>query len=333
MAGSMTVVAPKIDEIRSLGASLGDRIVRTPLIECRPLADELANGTAVFGKLEFLQRTGTFKARGALATIARLSDAERKAGVTAVSAGNHAIATAYAAQCSGVSAKVVMTESANPARIEACRSWGAEIVTAKDVHAAFELAERIQRDEGRYLVHPFDGPAVALGTGLLGLEMCEQLPDFDALLVPIGGGGLIAGISNAVKQLRPGVAIYGIEPEGADSMTRSIAAGKPVSIPEVRTIADSLGAPFAMPYSFELTRRNVDHFRLITETEIRNAMGLLFHRQKFVVEPACAATTAAIFGPLRQELQGRKVLLLFCGSNIDWATWSEQANLDYTHAD
>ena len=332
MTESTNVVAPTIDEIRSLRETLGDRIVCTPVIECRPLADELADGTAIFGKLEFLQRTGTFKARGALATIAELNSSQRQAGVTAVSAGNHAIATAYAAQSSGVSAKVVMIEAANPARVAACKQYGAEIATAKDVHSAFELAKNIQEEEGRFLVHPFEGPAVALGTGMVGLEMCEQLPDFDALVVPIGGGGLIAGISNAVKQLRPDVTIYGIEPEGADSMTRSIAAGKPVSIAEVRTIADSLGAPFAMPYSFELARSNVDHFRLITESEIRNAMGLLFHRQKFVVEPACAATTAAMFGPLRQELKGKKVLLLFCGSNIDWATWSEQANLEYTHA-
>jgi threonine dehydratase len=316
-----------------LGEALGDRIVRTPVIECRPLDDELANGTRVFGKLEFLQRTGTFKARGALATIARLDNAGRDAGVTAVSAGNHAIATAYAAYANGVSAKVVMIRTSNPARVAACESWGAEVVLATDVHDAFEQVEAIQRREGRYFVHPFEGPDVALGTGLVGLEMCEQVEDFDALVVPVGGGGLIAGISNAVKQLRPDVTIYGVEPEGADTMSRSFASGQPEAIDAVRTIADSLGAPFALPYSFELTRRNVDRLCLVSDDAIRNAMGLLFHRQKFAVEPACAASTAALFGPLRHELEGQRVLLLFCGSNIDWQTFSEQANLGYTHAD
>ena len=329
----MTVCGPDVRAVRRLGEELGDKIVRTPVIECRPLADELDNGSSVWGKLEFLQRTGTFKARGALATVSRLTEAERRAGVTAVSAGNHAIATAYAAAANGISAKVVMIRTANPARIEACESYGAEVVLADDVHSAFDIVKSIQEEEGRFFVHPFEGESVALGTGLVGVEMCEQVPDFDSLVVPVGGGGLIAGISNAVKQLRPEVRIYGVEPEGADTMVRSFAAGSPQAIDKVRTIADSLGAPFAMPYSFELTRNNVDQLCRISETEIRDAMGLLFHRQKLVVEPACAATTAAVFGPLREELAGRRVMLLFCGSNIDWKTWSAQANLEYTHAD
>lgn len=327
----MTVQGPSIDEIRALGRDLGDRIVRTPVLELAPLADELSRSGQLVGKLEFLQRTGTFKARGALATIASLEEQQRQAGVTAVSAGNHAIATAYAAKSFGTSAKVVMISSANPTRIAACRDFGADVVLADDVHSAFEVAERIREEEGRYFVHPFEGPSVALGTGLVGLEMCEQ-GEFDALLVPIGGGGLIAGISNAVKQLRPSVEIIGIEPEGADSMSRSFAAGEPCSIDAVRTIADSLGAPFAMPYSFALTRANVDRICLVSEQALRDAMGLLFHRQKLVVEPACAATTAALLEPLKNELAGQRIMLLFCGSNIDWATWSSQANLEFEHA-
>ncbi len=328
----MDVRGPSIDEVRKLGEELGDRITRTPTLDLKPLAEELGNGTTLVGKVEFLQRTGTFKARGALATIAGLDPAQREAGVTAVSAGNHAIATAYAAQSFGISARVVMISSANPARVAACRAFGADVVLADDVHTAFDVAEQIREEEGRFFVHPFEGPAVALGTGLVGLEMCEQVPDFDTLLVPIGGGGLIAGISNAVKQLRPDVEIIGVEPEGADSMSRSFAAGEPQPIDAVRTIADSLGAPFAMPYSYALTRANVDRLCLVSEQQLRDAMGRLFHRQKFAVEPACAATTAAQFGPLRDDLAGRKVMLLFCGSNIDWATWSQQANLEYQHA-
>ena len=316
---------PSIDAIRALREALGGDIVRTPLVSCAALEENLGHGTRVFGKLEFLQRTGTFKARGALSTLRSLTDAQRAAGVTAVSAGNHAIATAFAARASGTSAKVVMTRSANPMRVEACQAYGAEIVMADDVHEAFAVAERIRDEEGRYLVHPFEGPAIALGTGTVGLEICEQCDAFDTVVVPVGGGGLIAGLANAVKQLRPECEVIGVEPEGADSMHRSFRTGQPESIDKVRTIADSLGAPFAMPYSFELCRRNVDRLVMVSDLELRLNMGRLFERMKIAVEPACAASTAALFGPLKEELLGRRVVLVFCGSNIDWATFASQA--------
>jgi threonine dehydratase len=319
---------PPIDAIRALRGALGADIVRTPLLRCAALETLLGHGTRVFGKLEFLQRTGTFKARGALSTLRSLTDAQRTAGVTAVSAGNHAIATAFAARATGTSAKVVMIRTANPMRVEACRAYGAEVVVADDVHAAFSVAERIRDEEGRYLVHPFEGPAIALGTGTVGLEICEQCDAFDAVIVPIGGGGLIGGLANAVKQLRPDSEVIGVEPEGADSMHRSFRAGHPERIDKVRTIADSLGAPFAMPYSFELCRRNVDRLALVSDPELRRAMGLLFERMRIAVEPACAASTAALLGPLREELRGCSVVLVFCGSNIDWATFASQVDFD-----
>ena len=316
---------PDVAEIRALRESLGDAVIRTPLMRCAALEDLCADGTRVLGKLEFLQRTGTFKARGALAVLQGLDDSQRAAGVTAVSAGNHAVATAYAARTVGTSAKIVMIGTANAARIEACREYGAELLMVDDVHEAFRLAEAIQRDEGRFFVHPFEGPAIATGTGTLGLEICEQCEHFDAILVPIGGGGLIAGVANAVRQLRPDCTIYGVEPEGADTMHRSLAAGEPQAIDAVRTIADSLGAPFAMPYSFELCRRNVDQLALVDDRQLRVAMGTLFERMKLAVEPACAATTAALLGPLREKLRGRTVVLVFCGSNLDWDTFAQQA--------
>ena len=297
-------------------------------MRCVALEDLLADGTRVFGKLEFLQRTGTFKARGALAVLIGLSDEQRAAGVTAVSAGNHAVATAYAAHVVGASAKIVMISTANPVRVEACRAYGAELVLVDDVHEAFSVAEEIQDKEGRFFVHPFEGPSVATGTGTVGLEICEQSEHFDAVIVPIGGGGLIAGISNAVKQLRPDCKVIGVEPEGADSMHRSFEAGEPRSIDKVRTIADSLGAPFAMPYSFELCRQNVDELVLVSDMQIRKAMGLLYRLMKIAVEPACASSTAALLGPLGDGLSGKTIVLVFCGSNIDWATFARQAILE-----
>ena len=323
---------PSIAEVAALRVALGNEITRTPMMRCAALEQLLGSGTRVYGKLEFLQHTGTFKARGALAVLRSLSAEQLAAGVTAVSAGNHAVATAYAARAAGATAKIVMVSSANPSRIAATRAQGAELVLADDVHQAFELAERIQADEGRYLVHPFEGPHTATGTGTVGLEICEQCDDFDVVLVPVGGGGLIAGIANVVRQLRPESKVIGIEPEGADSMHRSFAAGEPRSIEKVGTIADSLGAPYALPYSFGLCRENVDELALVDDEQLRKAMGLLFERLKIAVEPACAATTAALVGPLRKRLQGKTVVLVFCGSNIDWETFAAQALFENLNA-
>lgn len=321
----MAHCAPDLDDVARLRATLEGDIVTTPMIRCAGIEDALDDGTTVFGKLEFLQRTGTFKARGALTAIKSLQPRDRASGVTAVSAGNHAIAVAYAARACGTSAKVVMIAGANPTRIEACRSYGAEIVMADDAHSAFERVEQIREQDGRFLVHPFEGEAVARGTGTLGLEICEQCPDADAVVVAIGGGGLIGGIANVVKQRYPGCQVIGVEAEGADSMNRSLRAGQPVALERVDTIADSLGAPFALPYSYALCESFVDRIVLISDNDMRRAMGRLFTEMRIAVEPACAASTAALYGPLRQSLAGKRIVLVFCGSNIDWPTFSSQA--------
>lgn len=322
--------APSIDVIRSLQERLHDRVIRTPVMRCAALEALAGTRTRIVGKLEFLQHTGTFKARGALAIVTQLTPAQREAGVTAVSAGNHAVATAFAADAVGTTAKIVMISTANPARVDACRAYGADLVFTSDIHEAFEIADRIQKEEGRFFVHPFEGPDIAAGTGTVGLEICEQCDEFDAVVVPIGGGGLIGGMANAIKQLRPDVEVIGVEPDGADSMHRSFAAGEPKAIEKVSTIADSLGAPFAMPFSFGLCRQYVDRLVKIDDLQLRRAMGLLFEKMKFAVEPACAATTAALLGPLQNELRGKTVVLVFCGSNIDWATFASQAIFEET---
>lgn len=324
----MTAAGPDIADVGALRERLVGKTTLTPVVRCAAIEELIGADTQVFAKLEFLQRTGTFKARGALATLYSLSPQQLAAGVTAVSAGNHAIATAYAAQALGTSAKVVMLRAANPSRVHACRSFGAEVVLADDVHQAFEMAEGIQDDEGRYFVHPFDGPAVAAGTGTVGLEICEQCDDVDAIVVPVGGGGLIAGIANVVKRLRPVCEVIGVEPEGADTMHRSLASGEPAKIDRVRTIADSLGAPFALPYSFGLCQMHVDRMAMVSDLQLRKAMGFLFREMKIAVEPACAASTAALLGPLHETLAGKRIVLVMCGSNIDWATFEEQAMFD-----
>ena len=316
---------PTLEAIRATRARLGDLVVTTPVRvwDDPALARALAPGTTVVLKEELFQRTGTFKPRGALAVMLDLPPDALSRGVTAVSAGNHAIAVAYAAQVLGTTAKVVMPRTANPYRVAKCRELGAAVELVDDVHRAFERVKQIESDEGRTFVHPFEGPRTALGTATLGLELVEQVPDVEAVIVPIGGGGLCAGVASAVKLARPACRVYGVEPEGADSMSRSFAAGSPQAIPAVRTIADSLGAPHAAPYSYGLCRRYVDELVLVSDDALRRAMVLLFASAKLAVEPAGAAATAALCGPLRSTLAGRRVALIVCGANIDPATFSK----------
>jgi threonine dehydratase len=309
---------------------IADKVVKTPVHNWQgPLLEaRLGGGTQVTLKLELFQRTGTFKARGALVNVTSLTGDELARGITAVSAGNHAIAAAFAARMAGASAKVVMMKGANPFRVAQCEAYGAELVFADDVHQAFDMVNRIEAEEGRVFVHPFEGERTALGTATLGLELMRQAPDLEAVIVPIGGGGLCAGVASAVKLVRPDCAVYGVEPEGADSMTRSFQAGSPQTIDKVRTIADSLGAPYALPYSFELCRANVDDIVLVSDDELRRAMGLLFLEMKLAVEPAGAAATAALIGPLRDRLRGKSVGIIVCGANTDPATFQSQAIFD-----
>jgi len=314
-----------LDEVRDAACRLADHVVTTPVhrLRNREVAAAVGEHTDVWLKLELLQQTGTFKARGALLNVLGLSDAARKHGVIAVSAGNHAAAVAFAAATAGISAKVVMFASANPMRIELCRSFGAEIVFADTPHAGFDLANRLAEQEGRTLIHPFEGRTTALGTATVGLETCEQIPGLQAVIVPVGGGGLCAGVASAVKLLAPDCEVFGVEPEGADSMHRSFAAGEPRSIERVATIADSLGAPYALPISFELCRRNVDGLVRVSDDELRQAMRFLLRNAKLAVEPAGAAATAALLGPLKERLSGKRVGLIVCGSNIDPQTYAK----------
>jgi threonine dehydratase len=315
---------PTLEEIRGVRAQLGDLVFTTPVREWddAALARSVGKGTRVFLKEELFQRTGTFKPRGALAVMLELDRGALARGVTAVSAGNHAIAVAYAGQVLGSSAKVVMPKSVNPFRVAKCRELGAEIEIVDDVHRAFARVKEIEAQEGRTFVHPFEGPRTVLGTATVGLELVEQVDDLDAVIVPIGGGGLCAGVAAAVKQARPRCLVYGVEPEGADSMHRSFAAGSPQPIEAVRTIADSLGAPHAAPYSFALCRRYVDELVFVNDDALRRAMLLLFSAAKLAVEPAAAAATAAVCGPLKETLAGKRVGLVVSGANIDAATFA-----------
>jgi threonine dehydratase len=309
---------PTLAQMRDARMALGSLIVETPAHHWRDLrlTERLGDDTEVFVKLELLQITGTFKPRGALNVMLNLSKRQLSMGVTAVSAGNHAIAVAYGAKALGTSAKIVMPKNANPLRMQLSRDLGAEIVLADDPHDAFSQVDKIKQDEGRTFVHPFEGPLTVQGTGTAGLEFTQQVPKLDAMILPIGGGGLCAGFAAALKQTWPEIKIYGVEPFGANAMYQSFQQGKAVTLEKIDTIADSLAPPKAEPYTYSICRRYVDEILLIDDDQLKSAMKHLFYELKLAVEPAGAATTAGLLGPLRERLKGKKVGIIVCGANI-----------------
>ena len=328
------VEAPTLDAIRANRARLGDLVVTTPIRRLVDDAVALAVGasTQVWLKEELFQRTGSFKPRGALSVMLDLDPAALERGVTGVSAGNHAISLGYCARALGTTATVVMPRSANPFRVQVCRELGAKVELVDNVHDAFDRVKEIEAAEGRTFVHPYEGPKTALGTASIGVEFIDQVTaagaSLDAVIVAAGGGGLTGGVACAVKQLSPSTEVIVVEPEGADSLSRSFKAGSPQAIEAVRTIADSLGAPRCEPYSFALNRQFVDEVILVDDDQIRDGMRLLFRSAKLAVEPAGAAALAALMYPLRERLEGKRVGLVVCGANIDPQTFSKHIALD-----
>lgn len=316
---------PTLEGAKTARTNLGGWIERTPVRRWVPDPEvaALPEGSELFLKLELFQRTGSFKVRGAMTNVLAADGEALKRGLTAVSAGNHAVAVAYAARAMATSARVVMLASANPARIERCRAYGAEIEFAADGAAGFARVLEIEKEDDRLYIHPFEGEHTILGTSTVGLELGEQLPLLEAVVVPTGGGGLLAGVSALIKQLQPNCEVFGVEPTGADSMRRSLHAGEPVVLDAVKTIADSLGAPYAAEYGFSIVDQFVDDVVLVDDDDIRVAMRALFSDAKLVVEPASAAPLAAICGPLRERLKDKRIALIVSGSNIDLPTFHQ----------
>ncbi|WP_028224805.1 threonine/serine dehydratase [Paraburkholderia ferrariae] len=313
---------PTLDDIATQHFALTPWVLRTPVFDRNDLPS--LEGTLVNFKFELLQASGSFKVRGAFTHLLELDAAQRSAGVTCVSGGNHAIAVSYAAMRLGIGAKVVLFRTASAERVAQCRRFGAEIVVAGNSSEAFDIVRRIETEEGRYFVHPFNGYRTVLGTATLGYEWATQAPDVDAVILPIGGGGLAAGVSTALRLANPRVRVYGVEPEGADAMSRSFAANHTVRLGHMHSIADSLMAPHTEQYSYELCRRHIDRIVTVSDDDLRAAMRVLFDQLKLAVEPACATATAGLLGPLRDTLQGRRVGVLLCGTNTDPASLAGQ---------
>lgn len=317
-------VLPTLQEMRAAADSIAPYVLRTPVHRWRGHEIEQLVGaeTEVWLKLELLQYSGTFKARGVVSNLLALDAEQLRRGVTAMSAGNHAVAVAWAARQFGIKAKVVMQASANPARLEAARGFGAEVVLAADGPTGFAMAERIAADEGLTFVHPFDGLRTALGTASLGLEFAAQVPSLDAIIVAVGGGGLAGGVACAIKAIQPNCVTIGVEPEGADAMHRSFVAGSAQRLAAVHTIADSLAPPMALPFTYALCRSSLDELVHVSDQEMIDTIGLLFRDMKLAVEPAGAAATAALVFRLRERLRGKRLGIVVCGANLDASGFS-----------
>ena len=322
----------KIDKIEDVtkeniiarASDLSKFVLRTPTIQ---LSSErlktYLSGAEIYLKLECMQHTGTFKARGAISVALQIPTNKVKFGVTAASAGNHAIASSWAARQIGTTAKVVMASTANPYRVELAKRYGGEIILKEPGKALFVEAERLVKEEKRTFIHPFEGIHTTLGASGVGLELMNDIKNLDAVVVSVGGGGLMSGVSAAVKAVNPLCKVYGVEPIGAASMSESMKNGKPVTLTNTNTIADSLSPPMALPFGLEVCTKNVDKIVLVSDDEICSGMTMLMEEGKLAVEPAAGAAMAGVLFCLKKQLLGKKIGLVVCGSNIDAKTYSE----------
>jgi len=273
----------------------------------------------LFVKAEHLQVTGSFKPRGAINRVAALTPDERRRGVIAVSAGNHAMAVALAAARAGVAATVVMHAAASPTKAAAAAGYGAEVVLyGAHVGETFERMHELEAERGLTFLHPFDDPLVIAGQGTVGLEIADQLPEVDVVVVGIGGGGLISGIASALKRRRQAVRIYGVEPEHSNAVTLGLAAGRPVSIQPV-SMADGLGAPFAGEWTIAIVQRFVEQIVLVDEPTIAAGMVFALERMKQLLEPAGAAALGAVLSGAIPLHEGETVCVVASGGNVDLA--------------
>lgn len=311
-----TLPTVTLDDISAARAALGDLIRPTPLEYSRTLSEKV--GTQVYLKCENLQRAGSFKIRGAYTRLARLSEEEKERGVVAASAGNHALGLAYHGKLLGVPVTVVMPDYAPLIKITTCEKLGARVVVqGNDFTAARAIADELVAREGLTYIHGFDAADIIAGQGTLGLEILRQVPDVEAILVPVGGAGLIAGVAVAVKALRPDVQVIGIESTHTGNFAAALRAGRPVTVRRRPTLADGLAPLIVGPTSFALARDRVDRVVSVSEPFIALAILRLLELEKTVVEGAAAVPLAALMADKLPELRGRRVALILSGGNID----------------
>jgi threonine dehydratase len=298
------------EDVLAAREAIGGRLHRTPLFSSKALSERI--GAEAHLKAELFQRTGSFKPRGMLAKLASLSADEKSRGIVTWSAGNAAQGAAYAASLDGVSCRVFMWRTANPRKVEATKAYGADVDLDADGPAeAHERLLAYAEQTGRVFVHPFDDTVLQAGHGSLGLEVEEDVPGVDTVVVPIGGGGLISGVASAV-----GCRVVGVEPEAAATLTEALAAGDPVPV-EPRSVADGLNAPFTGEHTLAVVRERVAEIVLVTEDEIAEGMRFLYGRAKLACEPAGAAATAALLAGKIALEPGSTVVAVVSGGNAD----------------
>lgn len=307
-----------LETIRDAAEALRGKIHRTPLIGSRTLSERC--GHRLFMKAETLQKTGSFKSRGAFNAIRRLTPDARARGVLAASAGNHSQGLAWAASAQGVPVTVVMPTTAAPPKIEATRAMGARVILYGDLFDdALERALTIRDESGMTFVHPCIDPDVVSGAGTIGLEILEDCPDVDAIVVPIGGGGLISGIATSVKSLAPKVRVFGVEPATAPAMKRSMDEGKMVTLESARSIADGMAGLAVFPETLAVCQRLVEDVLLVSEAAMLDAIVSLLTRCKLLTEAAGAAGVAASLDGLVPVPSGSTIVAVLSGGNLDLA--------------
>jgi len=305
-----------LEDIRDARARIAGRVVLTPCTPSEPFG-EMFGGHAWF-KFENLQRTGSFKERGALNRMLAIPEPERARGVIAASAGNHAQGVAFHARALGIPATIVMPERTPLVKVTNTERFGARVVLHGSVYdEAMAEARRIMAGEGQTLIHPFDDPRVIAGQGTIGLELVEQVPEMDVVVVPVGGGGLISGIACAVKELKPDVRVVGVESSVLPAAVKAREAGGPATIPPAQTIADGIAVRRIGDETFRMMERYVDELVTVDEEEIASAVLLLLEREKTVAEAASATAVAAVVGGRIPGLEGKNVVMVVSGGNID----------------
>ncbi|MGV3707292.1 MAG: threonine ammonia-lyase [Gemmatimonas sp.] len=302
-----------LNEIRDAANAIRGVVHRTGQQHSTYLSS--VSGAQVSLKLELFQKTGSFKARGVINTLRQLSDAERSRGVVSLSAGNHAQALAWGASQLGIKSTIVMPATAVASKVAATRGYGGNVVQTDGDLLATALG--IKDEHGLTLVHPFDDPRVIAGQGTVGLEILEDVPNVDVVIIACGGGGLISGVAAAIKQRKPDTRIIGVEPEGANAMKRSLEAGSPQRLAKMSTVADGLAAPFAGAHTYEHVKAFVDELLVIPDSEIIAGMRVLMERCKLFVEPSAGAAIAPLLNGSIKLSANQTVVPIVCGGNVD----------------
>jgi threonine dehydratase len=309
-----------LEAIRAAAERIKGVVHRTPIFSSAQLGEKVPpRGVRLSLKCECFQKSGSFKARGALNKILSLDEAERRRGLVTVSAGNHAAAVAWAAKVAGCSAVVVMPTSAPRSKIEAVQGYGAEIVFHEDRATLFDRLREVERERGLTFIHPFDDPVVLAGAGTAGLEIAEDVPDAEVVVVPVGGGGLIGGVASAVRQTLPKARVVAVELEAGPGLGPALAAGKPVPVKRPPTLADGMTPPFVGALPLEIAREAIDEIVVVSEDEILEGMRMLLTRAKLYVEASGAAATAALLAGKVSVSPGSHVVAMVSGGNADLA--------------